>query len=424
MTTSSGSPSRRSSRTRRSAAEGRRPDARGKSRYLWPLLLAAVATAAATVLDGNGSEERDDLAPTASSFERLTLPSPASPRFGWHRTDFSRHSVPLSEFISGGPGKDGIPSIDRPRFTGFRAAAPFLDPREAVAVVELRGQARAYPLAILIWHEIVNDEIGGLPIAVTYCPLCNSTVAFDRRIGGQTLEFGTTGALRNADLVMYDRQTQSWWQQLTAEAVVGELTGQRLRVLSSQILSWREFKRLHPDGRVLSVETGYNRPYGANPYVGYDDPRTLPPTVGRSADQTLPAKSRVAAVRTGPRSAAVFPFSRLRRDAPINARADGRAIAVFFDPRVASPLDELAVWEGRRVGAAAVFERAAPAGTLRFEPGPEPGTFRDSQTASTWDMRGRAVTGPLAGARLRQVPHDDQFWFAVAAFYPRAEIRR
>ena len=429
MTISSGLRSRLSSRTPRSA------DERSRLRF-WPrgwrvpLSLIALA-AAALVLTGDDLDERagsgaaDERAggSSESSFRRLKLPSPASPRFGWHRTDFSRHSVPLSEFVPGGPGKDGIPALDRPRFTGPRAAAPFLEGREPVAVVELAGQARAYPLAILVWHEIVNDEIAGRPIAVTYCPLCNSTVAFDRRVGGRELEFGTTGALRNADLVMYDRQTQSWWQQLTGDAVVGEFTGRRLTVLPSQVLNWRTFRRLHPDGAVLSVETGYDRPYGRNPYVGYDAPRSLPPTVGSEADRTLPPKSRVAAVRTGTRTAVVFPFSRLRREAPVNAHVSGRPIAVFFDPTVTSPPDETVVWEGRRVGAAAVFERTVGERMLDFLPAARAGSFRDRQTRSVWDMSGRAVAGPLAGTELEQVPHDDQFWFALAAFYPRAEIR-
>jgi Protein of unknown function (DUF3179) len=435
MTISSGSRSPPSSRTPRSAAEGSRfrPSFRA-----WRILSLLGALAAATiVLQGDDEHQRPTPdAPREAgagtrtggtrepTFRRLRLPSPAAPRFGWHRTDFSRHSVPLSEFVPGGPGKDGIPAIDRPRFTGIRAAEPFLDNREPVAVVELAGRTRAYPLAILIWHEIVNDEIAGEPVAVTYCPLCNSTVAFDRRLDGRELEFGTTGALRNADLVMYDRQTQSWWQQLTAEAVVGKLTGERLEVLPSQILNWSAFKRLHPDGEVLSVQTGYSRPYGENPYLGYDAPRSLPPTLGREADQTLPPKSRVAAVRTGQRSAVVFPFFRLRREAPLNARVGGRPIVVFFDPTVTSPLDASTVWEGRRVGAAAVFERSAGGWTLGFEAASEAGTFRDAQTGSTWDMRGRAVAGPMEGNALEQVPHDDQFWFALAAFYPNASIRR
>ena len=339
-------------------------------------------------------------------------------------TDFSQRSVELSEFASGGPGKDGIPAIDRPRFESLAAGDRFLEGREPVAAVELGGAAKAYPIRILVWHEIVNDRLGGQPIAMTYCPLCNSTVAFERRLDGRVLDFGTSGNLRNSDLVMYDRQTESWWQQLTGEAVVGELTGARLRAIPSQILSWAEFKRLHPDGRVLSTETGHDRPYGENPYAGYDQPNSSPFALSGRADDRLPPKERVAAVQTGPQSAVVYPFSRLRREAPVADEIGDRPVVVFFDPAVASPLDEAAVAGGRAVGGAAVFSRRAAGRTLGFEPGPEPGTFRDSQTGSIWGMNGRAITGPLRGERLAQLVSDDQFWFALAAFFPEAQVRQ
>jgi Protein of unknown function (DUF3179) len=343
---------------------------------------------------------------------------------GEWETDFSRHSVPLDEFIGGGPPKDGIPSIDDPKFSSVREAAEFLESREPVAVLEVDGAARAYPLQILVWHEIVNDELAGRPVAMTYCPLCNSTVAFNREVDGEVLEFGTTGLLRSSDLVMYDRRTESWWQQITAEAVVGELTGAKLDVLPSQVLSWEEFERLHPDGEVLSRDTGVERDYGRNPYTAYDrNPRSAPFLFEGEPDRSLPPKERVAAVTTGDRSAVVYPFSRLERDAPVNDEVDGKPIAVFFDPDVASALDSSVLSEGRDVGAAAVFERVADGRVLEFAPGPDTGTFVDRQTGSVWDMSGEATNGPLEGAELDQVAHDDQFWFALAAFFADAEIR-
>ena len=338
-------------------------------------------------------------------------------------TDFAEHSVSFDEFTSGGPPKDGIPAIDRPRFVSTAEADGFLADREPVAVIELGGTARAYPLQILIWHEIVNDEIGGRPVAVTYCPLCNSTVAFSRVVGERTLDFGTTGKLRNSDLVMYDRQTESWWQQLTADAIVGELTGERLEVLPSQILSWSEFRRLHPDGEVLSRNTGHHRPYGENPYAGYDQPDSSPFLFEGETDDALPPKERVAAIPTGDGEAVVYPFGRLAKRAPVNDSIDGRPIVVLFDPEVGSALDSSTIDLGREVGAAAVFERTVGRRTLSFEAGSGPGEVRDRGTGSTWDLRGRATAGPLTGKRLRQIPHDDQFWFALAAFYEHADIR-
>jgi hypothetical protein len=382
--------------------------------------VAPIAVLAAAVLagcGGGGDAERAD-------GERAAAEDVPFDTSGW-KTDFAKHSVPLDEFVGGGPPKDGIPSIDEPKLVSVDEADRFLAPREPVAVLELRGEVRAYPLQILTWHEIVNDEIGGEPVAVTYCPLCNSTVAFRREVEGRPVEFGTTGMLRSSDLVMYDRKTESWWQQLTAEAVVGELTGQELDVLGTQILAWEDFKRAHPDGEVLSRDTGFAREYGQNPYAGYDsDPDSQPFLLGDEPDRSLPPKERVAAIQTGERSAVVYPFSRLKDEAPINDEIDGRPTVVLFDPDVASALDSSLIAEGRNVGSAAVFEREVRGRTLEFEPGPGTGRFRDSQTRSTWTMRGEATAGPLEGEQLEQVPHDDQFWFALAAFFDDAEIRR
>lgn len=378
------------------------------------LLAAAVlgGGVAAIGLVSNGDDE-------SAGFEEVPFDTSA-----WS-TDFSRHAVPLDEFVGGGPPKDGIPSIDEPKFVSAEDADGFLATREPVAVVEVNGEVRGYPIQILTWHEIVNDEIAGQPVAVTYCPLCNSTVAFRREVDGKAVEFGTTGMLRDSDLVMYDRETESWWQQITAEAVVGQLTGERLEVLPSQVLSWQEFQRLHPDAEVLSRDTGFGRDYGANPYTAYEsDPSSHPFLFQGEPDRSLPPKERVAAVKTGDRSAVVYPFSLLRREAPINDEIAGEPAVVLFDPEVASALDSFQVSSGRSVGAAAVFSREVDGRTLTFAAGPERGTFRDLETGSRWDLRGRATAGPLRGKRLEQIPHDDQFWFALAAFYPRAEIRR
>jgi hypothetical protein len=392
----------------------------------WIVVTAAMA-AVTLAACGGGSDRDGDKGPAGSGAAAEEIPFDT----GDWTTDFSEHSVPLAEFVGGGPPKDGIPAIDEPRFVGVEEADGFLEDAEAVAVLELGGEVKAYPIRILTWHEIVNDELAGKPVAVTYCPLCNSTVAFSRKVAGRVLDFGTTGNLRNSDLVMYDRQTESWWQQITAEAVVGELTGTRLEVLPSQILPWARLRRTHPDARVLSLQTGYSRPYGENPYAGYDsNPDSDPFLLEGEPDRALPPKERVAAVRTGDASAVVYPFSRLEREAPVNdtlpqrAIVGGRDIVVFYDPELASPLDDSLVSDGRRVGTAALFDRSVAGRTLTFRRGSRDGTFRDMQTGSTWDISGRAIAGRFGGQRLRLLPSDDQFWFAIAAFFPRAKIRR
>jgi Protein of unknown function (DUF3179) len=333
------------------------------------------------------------------------------------KTDFSRHSVPLGEFISGGPPRDGIPPIDDPKFVAVREADEWLDDREPVLVVEVAGAVRAYPVQILVWHEIVNDELGGRPIAVTYCPLCNSSLVFDRDVDQVgVLRFGTTGNLRHSDLVMWDDRTESWWQQLTAEAVVGELTGTRLEVLPSQTLSWADFKARHPEGDVLSRDTGFDREYGANPYEGYDDPDSSPFLLDSQPDRRLPPKERVVAI-----GEVVVPFSRLARDPVAEIEVDGAPVVVLYKRGVLSPLDNAAISRSRDVGTAGTFDRRLDDRTLSFEPAGD-GRFRDTQTGSTWDITGRAIAGELAGSRLRPVVSDQQFWFALAAFLPDARI--
>jgi hypothetical protein len=192
----------------------------------------------------------------------------------WPDTDFSKYSIDLGEILSGGPPKDGIPSIDAPRFLPISADTDLADTEPVIGLI-VHGEARAYPLRILIWHEIVNDTVGGIPVVVTYCPLCNSSIVFERRVNGRTLDFGTTGKLRNSDLVMYDRQTESWWQQFSGEAIVGELTGSELKMLPSRLESWERFKARAPEGEVLVPNNEYIRDYGRNPYVGYDS-RSVP----------------------------------------------------------------------------------------------------------------------------------------------------
>jgi hypothetical protein len=194
---------------------------------------------------------------------------PSDWRAEWPNTDFERSDVDFAEIRSGGPPKDGIPAIDAPR---FEPAADIADvPRdEPVIAVEIGGEARAYPLRVLIWHEIVNDVVAGEPIAVTYCPLCNAAIVFDRRIGDLVLDFGTTGKLRHSDLVMYDRQTESWWQQFSGTAIVGALTGARLTMRPTRVESLARFVAAHPQGQVLVPNDPGARPYGANPYAGYD----------------------------------------------------------------------------------------------------------------------------------------------------------
>lgn len=335
------------------------------------------------------------------------------------KTDFKKHSVSLSEIMSGGPPKDGIPAIDRPNFDSVEVAGKWLKANEPVVLFVQHGEARAYPLQILIWHEIVNDTVSGTPVVVTFCPLCNTAIAFDRRLEGRVLDFGTTGKLRFSDLVMYDRQTESWWQQVTGEAIVGGLTGKRLRFLPAQIISWDTFRAHFPAGRVLNRSTGHARSYGQNPYVGYDDVNASPFLFRGPRDARLRPMERVVTVSIGNEDMA-YPFSVLEKVRVANDVVGGRPIVVMFAKGVASALDGSSIADSRDIGTSAVFERTLDGRVLTFKANQD--RIIDAQTRSTWTILGLAAAGPLKGRRLMPIVNGQHFWFAWAVFRPHTKV--
>jgi len=276
--------------------------------------------------------------------------SPDDWRAAWPKTDFTRHSVPFDEIVDGGPPKDGIPSIDAPRFVPA-AATHELAATEPVIDLTIGSDARAYPLRILIWHEIVNDTVGGVPVAVTYCPLCNAAVVYDRRVAGEAVTFGTTGKLRNSDLVMYDRATESWWQQFLGEAIVGARTGQRLRILPARLSSWERFAARHPDGRVLVPTDPALRRYGANPYVGYDG-KAFPFLYRGDYPEGIAPMARVVAVGDE-----AWALDLLRR----KGRIESGDLILTWHAGQNSALDTGRIAAGRDVGNV-VAQRRGPAG--------------------------------------------------------------
>ncbi|MEM7025582.1 MAG: DUF3179 domain-containing protein [Pseudomonadota bacterium] len=273
------------------------------------------------------------------------LADPASWQSEWPDTDFSKHSVGFEEIFSGGPPKDGIPSIDSPVFVPLAEAD--LPDQEPVIGLTIGDDARAYPIRILIWHEIVNDVVGDVPVAVTFCPLCNTGIVFDRRVDGEVLEFGTTGKLRNSDLVMYDRTTESWWQQFLGEAIVGELTGKQLAMVPARLESFAKFKERAPDGQV-QVPGASLRAYGRNPYVNYDSsPRPFLYT-GEMPDEIAPL-ARV--VRVGDQA---WSLDLLRNRGEILVDD----LRLTWEPGQTSALDASQIAESFDVGNVLVEEKA------------------------------------------------------------------
>lgn len=337
----------------------------------------------------------------------------------WPRTDFSRKTVDLVEITSGGPPKDGIPAIDRPQFVLPANADAWVGAREPVIVVQRNGRARAYPLQILIYHEIVNDMFDDLPISVTFCPLCNASLVFDRRVGGRTLDFGTTGKLRKSDLVMYDRQTESWWQQFTGTGIVGHYAGTRLRLIPSQIVAYEDFRRAYPTGEVLSRSTGYFRRYGSNPYRGYDRVGNSPFLFNDQLDKRLPAMERVLGIMQAGRSR-VYPFSAFNGQGVLNDELAGLPVVIIYKRSTLSALDGARIKDSRRVHAATGFDRRVGNRVLSFEL--SDGKIVDRETGTQWNQLGQAVAGPLAGEHLQAVDNGVHFAFAWLAFRPESEI--
>lgn len=337
---------------------------------------------------------------------------------GW-KTDFTRHTVPYNQISSGGPPKDGIPAIDKPKFISFEEADKFLEEDEPVMLVKIDGDARAYPLQILIWHEIVNDVVGGEPVVATFCPLCNTGLAFRRSLDGQVLDFGTTGNLRFSDLVMYDRQTETWWQQISGEGIIGTHAGRSLEFIPASIVSYSDFKASFPQGKVLSRDTGFVRSYGTNPYIGYDNIGASPFLYSGPRDGRLPAMMRVVAIDLNGESAA-YPFSELAKDRVVNDEVGGQAIVVFFKPGTRSALDASAIASSREIGSGVVFSRVVDGQALTFRPRED--RFADDQTGTVWEITGKAVQGPLSGKQLQPIVHGNHFWFSWAVFRPHTRV--
>lgn len=282
--------------------------------------------------------------PLATVLAVAAAATPAQWAQEWPQTDFTRSTINFAEVMSGGPPKDGIPAIWEPSHIRV-ANESRLDNREPVITYEHEGEtARAYPVRYLMWHEIVNDVVGGLPVAVTYCPLCNSAMVFDARVDGVAHSFGVSGKLRHSDMIMYDRETQSWWQQAVGTSVVGRHTGAQLTQLPSWMESWAAFKTRNPDGLVMD-EPDWRRSYGSNPYVGYDSSARPFLYQGENPPHGINPLARVVRVKDR-----AWTFERLRAAGEIREAG----VVLTWIPGQASALDTPSIAAGRDVGSVRV----------------------------------------------------------------------
>ncbi len=399
--------------------------------HLIPIILAAVLmiSGCATALpvgqeatDGGESKKQastraSESADTAAPDASVTLLPPESPPFstGSWTTEFSKRTVPWSEIMSGGVPKDGIPAIDDPTFEDVASAGEWLAATDPIILLQQNGDVRGYPLSILIWHEIVNDTVGDTPVAVTFCPLCNASIVFERLLDGEELDFGTTGNLRNSDLIMYDRQSETWWQQFTGEGIVGTHAGRQLDFLSSQVISFGDFAAEFPDGEVLARPPA-SRSYGNNPYVGYDSGTERPFLFTGELDERLNPTERIVGLDVNGEVVA-YPFTAVKETGVINDEVGGIPVAIMHKSGTASALDAREIATSRDVGSVGVFDRRLGDRVLTFESNGD-GTFKDVETGSTWNILGEAIDGNLAGESLDPALSFDHFWFAWTAFFP------
>ena len=372
------------------------------------LLTVLVGCSSAEVVSPATSDSSSDASP--SPVDQAEPDEPEDPPSALEDLYDERFPEPLidpDKVLSGGPPPDGIPAIDEPAFQPA-GEVTWLEDDEPVLSLTVGEETRAYPLRVMTWHEIVNDTVGGVPVAVTYCPLCNSGVAFERTVDGRVLSFGTSGMLYADNLVMYDRQTESLWPQLTGQASIGVLTGQELVAIPMGVVAWSDFREANPSALVLSQDTGFDRPYGTNPYVGYDDP-----------DQRLPIKERVIGISEGTDSVAVVRRS-LVGHSPLQVVVGDRDLVVWHKPGQASALDAGTVAGGTDIGTVGVYDPVVDGRQLHFVAAGD--GFRDEETGSRWNVLGQAIDGPLQGQELQPYQHLDTFWFAWVTFHPHTDL--
>lgn len=334
-------------------------------------------------------------------------------------TDWTNSTIELSELIlatGASEPREAFTPIDEPKYESTADAAVWLVDREPGVLLQLGGDVRFFPLSIITRHEIVNDVIGGVDVSVTFCPLCNSAVAFEREVDGDVLRFGVSGFLRNNDLVMWDDKTVSLWQQATGEAIVGASAGTELVMLPTSIVSFGDFRRGFPDGMSLSRDTGLELTYGRNPYENLSGRFAPLIPFDRNIDGRFFAMERVVGVSIDDTHKA-YPFSVLVESPVVNDVVEGRPIVVLWgSPDTADALNRAVIAESRSIGSALVLDPVVEGRTLTFSSSGE--RFVDAQTNSTWTLLGRAVDGPLEGAQLETITHRNDFWFAWTAFYP------
>lgn len=387
------------------------------------MLLLAACGGSALPEDVNEESQATTNASGSDSPAVGALPSGPSALDNMFSTEFPESLIDPGQIISGGPPPDGIPPIDNPVFLDVAANLELLPGSEPVVVLEINGDARAYPIRAMVWHEIVNDVVGGVAVAVTYCPLCNSAATYERTIDGVETTFGTSGRLFASALVMYDRATETLWTHYNGVAVIGVLAGVELVEHPSPLMAWDQFRSTYPTGKVLDwTATGFSRDYGRNPYTGYDDVANTPFLFRGALDDRAAAMQRVVGVeRDGASGAFALEVVSGGAGRATSVSVGDADLVIFWLSGQSSALDVSTLDGGRDVGSVGVFVPRAGGRELTFSHDGE--RFVDNETGSVWLINGEAVEGELAGERLEQVPHLDTFWFAWSTYQPDTSLQ-
>ena len=337
-------------------------------------------------------------------------------------TNKNKSSVSLKEFISIIP-REALPPINIPKFLTETGASARYKPNEPFVVVVINKTEKAYPLKILMYHEVINDVIVGKPILITYNPLCNSVAVYHRKLKNHTssvLTFASSGMLRKANTVLWDWETQSWWQQITGECLVGEMQGTVLEKIPTKVLSYKQFYKNYPFGLMMSDKGEQNIKYGTNPYYKYDDiTKDKPLLLTFEPSKRLPPIQRIVNIHINNISL-IYPLDILQKSHVFNDKPLDNAIVIFYKEGLPSLLDEEYILESKDVGMLAVYSSNVYGQMLSFIQTNK--AIKDKETNSTWDFTGRCVQGRLKGTQLKPLHHDLHFAFAALAFYPNSLI--
>ncbi|MCF6214057.1 MAG: DUF3179 domain-containing protein [Flavobacteriaceae bacterium] len=361
-----------------------------------------------------------------STIAQAQFKNPKKLPFTW-KTDIKKHTVKLSEIMIVLP-KGSFPKIEHPKYVGRQEATTMFYGKEPVITVSINGQAKAFSLNMLTTHEMVNDELGSVPILATYCPLCNAGLVYNRKvtINGKTeiLDFEVSGMLRNSDMVMMDTKTETLWQQLTGEAIVGTYSGNVLTAIPSMIVSVDEFFTRYPMGQILSKKTGIaqaEKYYGYNPYVNYDSKaKPISQFINPlNVSSRLPAMARVVDIQSEGKYK-IYPFSTIAKKGVIHDDFKSAKIVVFFKSGTISVMDKADITKSKDIGTVTVFKRFLNGQEYRFKK--IDNTFVDDNTHSKWDVMGYCYEGVSKGKQLEIEPHGNHFAFAWFAFHPKTKI--